>query len=59
MSLEWRQPTLETPRSLAAKVAVTTVAEVSSANGVSAQVPPPDFRHQYPSKQVRPNLTAP
>ena len=43
MSLEWGQPTLETPRSLAAKAAVTTVAEVSSAHDVFAQLftPPP------------------
>ena len=45
MSVEWGQPTLETPRSLAAKAAVTTVAEVSSAHDVFAQVPPPDFHH--------------
>ena len=48
MSLEWGQPPLETPRSPAAKAAVTTVAEVSSAHDVFAQLftpPPPDFHH--------------
>ena len=44
MSLEWGQPTLETPRSLAAKAAVATVTEVSSAHDVFAQVPPPPAR---------------
>ena len=43
MSLESRKHMLETPRSPAAKAAVTTVAEVSSTNGVFAQMftPPP------------------
>ena len=44
MSLESRKHMLETPRSPAAKAAVTTVAEVSSTNGVFAQMSPPPPR---------------
>ena len=43
MSLESRKHMLETPRSPAAKAAVTTVAEVSSTNGVFAHKSPRRF----------------